>query len=158
MDKVTKSTPRFLRWMFIGCAAVAVTFLVLPRDSAFKWVALALMFALCLLVFASRGVYWAQVGEVEVPENERGGVIGLASGIAYLPDAFLPTLSAWWIGDPAATPAVPEHGGGYTTLFLFLLAMALLGVGLTTLTDRTRRRELTADAPRPVPEAVPVSA
>ncbi|MER5301517.1 MFS transporter [Streptomyces lasiicapitis] len=144
VDKVTRSTPRFLRWMFAGCATVAVLFLVLPRASAYKWVALALMFALCLLVFASRGVYWAQVGEVEVPENERGGVIGLASGLAYLPDAFLPTVCAWWIGDPAAKPAVPEHGGGYTTLFLFLLAMALLGLALTTLTDRTRSRELAA--------------
>lgn len=158
VDKVTKSSPRFLRWMFAGSAAVALAFLVLPQNTSFKWVALALMFALCLFVFAGRGVYWAQVGEVEVPENERGGVIGLASGLAYLPDAFLPALCAWWIGDPSATPAVPERGGGYPTLFAFLLAMALLGLLLTTLTDRTRRRELairdrTADA---APEAVPM--
>ncbi|MGW5861377.1 MFS transporter [Streptomyces sp. NPDC055239] len=158
VDKVTRSTPRFLRWMFAGCAAVALSFLVLPRESTFKWVALVLMFVLCLLVFASRGVYWAQVGEVEIPENERGGVIGLASGIAYLPDAFLPTVSAWWIGDPAATPAVPERGGGYTTLFLFLLAMALLGLGLTTLTARVRRRELSAATEPGTTQAVPVTA
>lgn len=158
VDKVTRSTPRFLRWMFAGCAAIALIFLVLPRDGAFKWVALALMFALCLAVFASRGVYWAQVGEVEIPENERGGVIGLASGLAYLPDAFLPTVCAWWIGDPAATPAVPEHGGGYTTLFVFLLAMALLGLGLTTLTTRVRGRELSARTAPNAPEAVSVTA
>ncbi len=158
VDKVTKSSPRFLRWMFAGSAVVALVFLVLPRSSAFKWVALALMFALCLCVFASRGVYWAQVGEVEVPENERGGVIGLASGLAYLPDAFLPALCAWWIGDPSATPVVPEHGGGYSTLFAFLLAMALLGLLLTTLTDRTRRRELAARTHHatPSPEPVPL--
>ncbi|WP_407547769.1 MFS transporter [Streptomyces sp. Pv4-95] len=157
VDKVTKSSPRFLRWMFAGSAVVALVFLVLPRSSAFKWVALALMFALCLCVFASRGVYWAQVGEVEVPENERGGVIGLASGLAYLPDAFLPALCAWWIGDPSATPVVPEHGGGYTTLFAFLLAMALFGLLLTTLTDRTRRRERAArtHTETPSPEPVP---
>ncbi|MEV6261723.1 MFS transporter [Streptomyces sp. NPDC051784] len=158
VDKVTRSTPRFLRWMFAGCALIALSFLVLPRDSAFKWVALALMFALCLLVFASRGVYWAQVGEAGIHPDERGGVIGLASGIAYLPDAFLPTLSAWWIGDPSATPAVPEQGGGYTALFLFLLAVALLGLGLTTLTDRTRRRELAARAAPAGAEAAPLAA
>ncbi|MBU6530377.1 MFS transporter [Streptomyces mayonensis] len=146
VDKVTRSTPLFLRWMFLGCAAAAALFLVLPRSTAFGWVAVALMFLLCLFVFASRGVYFATVGEVEIPADERGGVIGLVSGIAFLPDAFLPSLAAWWIGDPSADPAVPEHGGGYTTMFVFLLAAALLGLLFTTLTVRVRRRELAARA------------
>lgn len=130
----------------------------MPRSTALGAVAVALMFLLCLFVFASRGVYFATVGEVEVPANERGGVIGLVSGIAFLPDAFLPSLAAWWIGDPSASPAVPEQGGGYTTMFVFLLASALLGLLFTTLTIRTRRRELaaraTASAPTP-PEPAP---
>ncbi|WP_437051155.1 MFS transporter [Streptomyces sp. enrichment culture] len=146
VDKVTRSTPLFLRWMFLGCAVAAALFLVLPRSTALGWVAVALMFLLCLFVFASRGVYFATVGEVEIPANERGGVIGLVSGIAFLPDAFLPSLAAWWIGDPSAEPAVPERGGGYTALFVFLLAAALLGLLFTTLTVRVRRRELSARA------------
>lgn len=153
VDKVTKSSPRFLRWMFLGCAVIAAVFLVMPREAVFGWVAVALMFLLCLFVFASRGVYFATVGEVEIPENERGGVIGLVSGIAFLPDAFLPSLAAWWIGDPSATPAVPERGGGYTTMFVFLLAAALLGLLFTTLTTRTRRRELAARPAAPAPAA-----
>lgn len=144
VDKVTRSTPRFLRWMFAGCAVAALAFLLMPRSTSFMWIALVLMFVLCLLVFASRGVYWAQVVEARVPETERGGVIGLASGMAYLPDAFLPTLCAWWIGDPAATPAVPERGGGFTAMFVFLLAAALLGILLTTLTERARARRAAA--------------
>ncbi|MFE0205442.1 nitrate/nitrite transporter [Streptomyces sp. NPDC058985] len=151
VDKVTRSTPRFLRWMFLGCAAAAALFLVLPRSTAFGWVAVTLMFLLCLFVFASRGVYFATVGEVEIPANERGGVIGLVSGIAFLPDAFLPSLAAWWIGDPSASPAVPERGGGYTTMFVFLLAAALLGLLFTTLTIRIRRRELAARAAASAP-------
>ncbi|MFB7631324.1 nitrate/nitrite transporter [Streptomyces sp. NPDC056149] len=159
VDKVTKSSPRLLRWMFVGSAAVALVFLVLPHQPAYKWVALGLMFLLCLFVFTSRGVYFATVGEVEIPKNERGGVIGLASGIAFLPDAFLPSLCAWWIGDPTATPAVPEQGGGYTTLFVFLLAMALLGVLVTTLTTRARARDLASrPAPTPAPPTVPATA
>ncbi|MGI5472887.1 MFS transporter [Streptomyces sp. CA-132043] len=158
VDKVTRSTPRFLRWMFVGCAVIALLFLVMPRSTTFMWPALALMFVLCLLVFASRGVYWAQVGEAEVPETERGGVIGLASGLAYLPDAFLPTLCAWWIGDPSARPAIPEHGGGFTALFVFLLAVALLGTLLTTFTERTRvRRAAAAAQPAAADDAVPVT-
>ncbi|WP_424216914.1 MFS transporter (plasmid) [Streptomyces sp. BI20] len=169
VDKVTRSSPRFLRWMFAGCAIVALVFLVMPATPSLMWVAVALMFLLCLFVFAARGVYFATVGEVGIPENERGGVIGLASGIAFLPDAFLPSLCAWWIGDPAATPAVPERGGGYQSLFVFLVVTALLGLVLTTLTDRSRRRDLAAsgpapagrapsstpDAPSPSPELVP---
>jgi hypothetical protein len=106
------------------------------------WVALVLMFILSFAVFASRGVYWATVGEVEVPNDERGGMIGLASGLAYLPDAFLPALAAWWIGDPSASPVVPEHGGGYNALFIFLIAVGLLGIAITTVSQRVRAKEL----------------
>ncbi|AVH55000.1 MULTISPECIES: MFS transporter [Streptomyces] len=152
VDKVTKSSPKFLRWMFAGCAVIAAAFLLMPRTSALAWVALTLMFVLCLFVFAARGVYWATVGEVEIPENERGGVIGLASGLAYLPDAFLPALAAWWIGDPTAKPAVPEHGGGYTTMFAVLFAAAVLGLVVTTVTQRVRARELAARTAAPEPQ------
>lgn len=136
VDKVAKSTPRFLRWMFLAALVIVAVFLVMPRQHALVWVALALMFLLTFAVFASRGVYWASVGEAGVPANERGGLIGLASGLAYLPDAFLPALAAWWIGDPEASPVVPEHGGGYTSLFLFLAVMCVAGLVLTTVTQR----------------------
>lgn len=144
-DKVAHSTPRFLRWMFVATIITVIIFLVLPRNNSMVWVALVAMFLLTFAVFACRGVYWATVGEVETPEDERGGVIGLASGLAYLPDAFLPSLAAWWIGDPTASPAVPEHGGGYTTMFFFIIAMAVLGIVLTTVTIARRRRELAED-------------
>ncbi|WP_423919292.1 MFS transporter [Frigoribacterium sp. 2-23] len=139
VDKVTHSTPRFLRWMFVASAAMAVAFLLLPKTPGLVWLALALLVVLCFAVFMSRGVYWATVGELRIPEQQRGGVIGLASGIAYLPDAVLPALCAWWIGDPAA--GVPEQGGGYDALFVFLIGAGVLGVALTTLTERLRRRD-----------------
>jgi nitrate/nitrite transporter NarK len=140
VDKVTRSTPRFLRWAFVVAAICAAGFLVLPPTPALVWVAIAIMIVLCLAVFTARGVYFATVGELEIPAAQRGGVIGLASGIAFLPDAFLPTLASWWIGDP--DNGVPQQGGGFTTMFAFLVVAALLGVLLTTLTMRTRRREL----------------
>jgi predicted MFS family arabinose efflux permease len=139
-DRVTRSSAAFLRLAFVVAAACALGFLVLPHEPALVWIAVLLMVVLCFAVFTSRGVFWAQVGEVEVPLAQRGGVIGLASGIAYLPDAFLPALGAWWVGDP--TNHIPQQGGGYTAMFAVLLAAALGGVLLTTVTLRTRRREL----------------
>ncbi|MDO4259053.1 MAG: MFS transporter [Actinomycetaceae bacterium] len=141
-DKVAKSTPRFLRWMFIATGIILAAFLVLPRNASFFWAALTLMFLLTLVIFACRGVYWALPGEVEIPEKERGGVIGLASGIAYLPDAFLPALAAWWIGDPSVSPAIPEQGGGYVTMFIVLIVLAIAGVLLSTMIMRRREKEL----------------
>ncbi|GGL82539.1 MFS transporter [Curtobacterium citreum] len=140
VDRWTGSSPAFLRWAFVVAAVSAVGFLVLPHDPALVGVAVALMVVMCLAVFTSRGVYWAQVGEVEVPLAQRGGVIGLASGIAYLPDAFLPALGAWWVGDPAN--GVPQQGGGYTAMFAVLVVAAVLGVLLTTVTMRVRARDL----------------
>jgi MFS family permease len=144
VDKVTRSAPRFLRWAFVVAAVCAAAFMVLPQSPALVWLAIVVMVVLCFAVFTSRGVYWAQVGEVEVPAAQRGGVIGLASGLAYLPDAFLPALASWWIGDPANH--VPEQGGGYTTMFAVLFAAAVGGVVLTTVTMRVRKRELRARA------------
>lgn len=140
VDRWTKSSPAFLRCAFVVAGVSAVGFLVLPHRPALVWAAVALMVVMCLAVFTSRGVYWAQVGEVEVPLAQRGGVIGLASGIAYLPDAFLPALGAWWVGDPAN--GVPQQGGGYGAMFAVLLVAAVLGVVLTSVTMRVRARDL----------------
>lgn len=144
VDKVTRSSPGFLRWMFAGCLVIAVAFLLMPRSDSFAWLAVVLMFVLSLFVFASRGVYFATVGEVEIPQNQRGGVIGLVSGIAFLPDAFLPSVAAWWIGDPNADPPVAEAGGGYTAMFGVLIVAALLGLVFTKLTEYARARDLAA--------------
>ena len=145
VDRVTHSSTRFLRWMFVVCTAMAGAFLLLPQRPSLVAVALLLLVILCLAVFMSRGVYWATVGELKIPAELRGGVIGLASGIGYLPDAFLPSLCAWWIGDPAA--GVPESGGGYTSLFVVLIVAGILGFVLTIATDRVATRRL-ASVPR----------
>ena len=150
VDKVTRSTPRFLRLAFAAAAVCVVVLLFLPRESGLKWVAVALMFALSLVVFASRGVYWASMTEARIPEHQRGGVIGLASGLAYLPDAFLPGLVARWIGDPGTGTAAQ---GGYGILFGVLAGAAVLGIALTTLTLRVQRHEPDA-GPQPRPAAV----
>jgi len=156
-DRVARSSPRFLRWMLVATIVITAIFMVLPRSDSLLVPAVILMFALTLVVYACRGVYWAPVGEMGIPENQRGGVIGLASGLAYLPDAFLPALAAWWIGDPAASPAIPEHGGGYTAMFGFIIVMAVLGVVLSTVTMRRRKREVEAGPASPSTSA-PVTA
>lgn len=139
VDRVTKSSTRFLGWMFLASSAMALGFLVLPKRPGLIVPALGLLLLLCLAVFMSRGVYWATVGELGIPATQRGGVIGLASGIAYLPDAFLPAVCAWWIGDP--TSHVPQQGGGYTSLFAFLVVAGLAGFALTVVTTRRVARQ-----------------
>ncbi|GAA3580945.1 MFS transporter [Amycolatopsis ultiminotia] len=145
VDKLTHSTPRFLRLAFAGATVCVAVLVFLPGTPALSWAALTLMFVLSLMVFASRGVYWASITEARIPAEQRGGVIGLASGLAYLPDAFLPGLVAWWIGDPATGTAA--HGG-YGTLFGFLTVAGVLGLVLTTVTLRVQRRE-PAGQPQP---------
>jgi predicted MFS family arabinose efflux permease len=147
VDKVTHSTPRFLRLAFIGATLCVAVLLFLPGVPALQWAALTLMFVLSFMVFASRGVYWASITEARIPADQRGGVIGLASGLAYLPDAFLPGLVAWWIGD-ASTNTAPH--GGYGMLFGVLTAAGLIGIALTSLTLWVQRRE---PAEKPLPRA-----
>ncbi|MBB3664269.1 putative MFS family arabinose efflux permease [Prauserella sediminis] len=148
VDKVTRSTPRFLRFTFAGATLCVVVLLILPSSAALQWAAVTLMFMLSLMVFASRGVYWASITEARIPEDQRGGVIGLASGLAYLPDAFLPGLVASWIGDPTAGTA---PNGGYTALFGFLAVVGVLGLVLTSVTLWVQRREPVAEPDRLTP-------
>ena len=115
VDKVTHSTPRFLGWMFAVSAVLAAAFVILPKSPALVGVALALLLVLCLAVFMSRGVYWATVGELGVPTEQRGGVIGLASG-HRLPARRVPARPVRLV-DRRPAAGVPEQGGGYTSLF-----------------------------------------
>ncbi|MUN56004.1 MFS transporter [Kocuria koreensis] len=146
VDKVFRSTPRFLLLTFVVVGLTAIGYMVLPQHNSLVWVAVALMIVMSLAVFAARGVYWASIGELGVSVEQRGGVIGLASGLAYLPDAFLPALASWWIGD--ASNHVPSHGG-FTAMFLVLVVAAAVGVLLCVLTLRTYHRELTSGISAP---------
>lgn len=139
VDKVFHSTPKFLRVTFVIAGLTAVGYLMLPQRESLLWLAIALMIIMSLTIFAARGVYWASVGELGVPVAQRGGVIGLASGLAYLPDAFLPAVASWWLGDPAN--GVPQQGGGFSAMFVVLIIAAAIGVLLSTLTLRVRARD-----------------
>ncbi|GAA1485289.1 MFS transporter [Brachybacterium fresconis] len=150
VDKMFRSTPRFLRLTFAIVGLTAVGYLLLPPRAGLLWIAVALMVIMSLAVFAARGVYWASVGELGIPAAQRGGVIGLASGLAYLPDAFLPAVASWWIGDPSN--GIPSQGGGFSSMFLVLIGAAVIGMVLCTVTMRIHSRETRA------PESVPTPA
>lgn len=152
-DKWTHSAPRFLRIALIVMLVGTCVFLLIPQTPAFGVFAMVILLIVAFAVFACRGVYWSQVGELEIPDRERGGVIGLASGISYLPDAFLPFLVIFLLGD--AEDGKAEHGG-YTAHLVMLAVFAVFGIVLTTITERVRRREEAArrDAsPEPTPAA-----
>jgi hypothetical protein len=55
VDKVTHSTPRFLRLAFIGATLCVAVLLFLPGAPAMQWAALTLMSVLSFMVFAGRG-------------------------------------------------------------------------------------------------------
>ncbi|MFC7375486.1 nitrate/nitrite transporter [Brachybacterium sp. GCM10030267] len=150
VDKYFGSTPRFLRVSFVIVGLTAVGYLVLPRQAGMLWIAVALMIIMSLTVFAARGVFWSSVGELGIPVAQRGGVIGLASGLAYLPDAFLPAVASWWIGDPAN--GVPAQGGGFSAMFTVLILAAVIGMVLCTVTMRVHARESRDAAREPEPE------
>ncbi|GAA1487954.1 MFS transporter [Brachybacterium sacelli] len=149
VDKIFRSTPRFLRLTFVIVGLTAVGYLVLPQKPGLLWIAVTLMIVMSLAVFAARGVFWASVGELGIPVAQRGGVIGLASGLAYLPDAFLPAVASWWIGDPAR--GVPTQGGGFSAMFTVLVIAAVIGMVLCTVTMRVRARETRSSQRAPVP-------
>lgn len=142
-DRWTRSGPKFLRIAFCVMLVGTGVFLLIPRTPAMGVFALVTLLVIAFVVFACRGMYWSMVGEVEIPDNERGGVIGLGSGIAYLPDAFLPFLITFFLGDSASGRA--EHGG-YSALLILLGTFAIFGIIISSTMIRVRRREVERQA------------
>lgn len=75
-----------------------------------------------LLTYAVRGLYWAIIENLKVPESKLGLAIGVISAIGYCPDIFIPLINGY-IMDYA-----PDQKTGYQLYFSYTVVMACFGI------------------------------
>lgn len=97
-----------------------------------------------LLTYAIRGLYWAIIENLKVPENKLGLAIGIISAMGYCPDIFIPLINGY-IMDYA-----PDAKTGYQLYFGYTVLMASFGiVACYVLKRRAAGRPVATTSPLP---------
>lgn len=92
-----------------------------------------------LLTYAVRGLYWAIIENLKIPESKLGLAIGVISALGYCPDIFIPLINGY-IMDYA-----PDQRTGYQLYFGYTVLMAFFGiVACFVLKQRVKKGQLAA--------------
>ncbi|MDQ4214407.1 MFS transporter [Microbacterium capsulatum] len=133
-DKVFKSASRYLRWAFIALIPVAAVIILLPAGPATRVPAMIATLMFSLVIFSMRGVFWAPMAEVGIPEEVSGTAFGIASLVGYAPGMFAFVIyGAILDANPGAA--------GYHIVFVIMASLALVGAGVATVLTRIVRRQ-----------------
>ena len=135
VDKVGSAT-KVLSRGFIVIACNMLIFLLVPRQPGLVAVAVLNMLVLGIFIFGFRGIYFATVDEANIPLEYTGAVIGFASLIGFVPDAFFYSLAGGWIDNYGMK--------GYTYLFTLSLCCAIVGLISSTILNRIIESEKAA--------------
>lgn len=119
-DKI-KSSSLTMAFAFIIIAVGFGIYIILPTNSSMLIIATILMFAFGIAIYVNRGVYFATLSEAGVPDSLSGTVVGFASALGFLPDAFMYTIIGNWL-DKYDTVA------GYRMIFITGVISGLIGM------------------------------
>jgi sugar phosphate permease len=136
-DKVVKGASRYIRLAFLCLIPVVAVLLLLPADPGSQIPAMIVTLLFSLIVFTMRGVFWAPMDEVGIPEETSGTAFGIACLVGYAPGMFA------FIVYGAILDANPG-AGGYHIVFLVLAALALVGAAVSSGLVRAARARRTA--------------
>ena len=97
--------------------------MVFPPSGSYSYVLIMIVVSsTCLGIYAMRGLYFAIMGEANIPLAVTGTVVGLASVVGYLPDVFMAPLMGYFLD---------KHAGlalGHQYVFGLLIGFAILGI------------------------------
>lgn len=120
---LSKKIGRSSSLLLTSCVALVVLSIVLrlvPGSAAVLWPLMIIMVCIAFFTGGCRAVNWAIIDEAGTAKNMVGSVIGVASLIGYLPDAFIHTMYGGWIDTYDFTTA-------YNKIFNFCIIVAVVG-------------------------------
>jgi len=133
-DKKFKSSSRYIGYSFLALLPVMAIIILLPKTPSFTVVAMIMCLLFSVIVFSLRGVFWAPMDEVGIPEEISGTAFGIASLIGYAPGMFgFLIYGAILDANPGTT--------GYYTVFMIMCALALIGSGVAFAVARLSRKK-----------------
>lgn len=115
-------------------SAVAILVIIMVNASPISVVmGIALILVVTFVCMASRGLYWACIGEVKTPKYIIGTTVGVCSVIGFLPDVFVYPLVGYWKDTLPATLA-------YRNMWIMaLLAMVVVFIATALLLREIKR-------------------
>lgn len=122
-DKLFKNTARYTGYALIVIAAFFIGVLALPKNISSTAAVIYTLFPGGLSVVCY-GTVFSVISGAGISRAQTGTAIGIASIIGYLPDMFYSAMFGSWLD---------SHGNelGYTMIFAFLTATALIGAILS---------------------------
>lgn len=137
-DKQFKSTSRYLKWAFLALLPLMAVIVLIPKSPSFIYAGMAATLSFALIVFSMRGVFWAPMGEVGIPEHITGSAFGIGCLIGYAPGMFAYVIYG----------AILDHfpgQQGYNYVFSLMSVLAIVGFGVSSLLYQSVRRKSTAN-------------
>jgi sugar phosphate permease len=138
-DKQFKSTSRYLKWAFLALLPLMGIILMIPKSPGFIYAGMAATLSFALVVFSMRGVFWAPMGEVGIPQHITGSAFGIGCLIGYAPGMFAYVIYG----------AILDHfpgEQGYNYVFSLMSVLAILGFMVSSLLYQAVRNSSTATA------------
>ncbi|WP_068621212.1 MFS transporter [Paenibacillus tuaregi] len=114
------SATRYIRIGFVAVILLMALFTIIPGNPSYLVIMLVNMLVVSLLVFTIKGVYFAPLDEIKVPNSLAGAAYGAISLVGYLPDTFIYTYFGNLLDKNPGTP-------GYKYIFLSLIVLAVIG-------------------------------
>lgn len=135
-DKQFKSTSRYLKWAFLALLPLMAVIVLIPKSPSYIYAGMAATLSFALIVFSMRGVFWAPMGEVGIPEHITGSAFGIGCLIGYAPGMFAYVIYG----------AILDHfpgQQGYNYVFSLMSVLAIVGFGVSSLLYQSVRRKTT---------------
>lgn len=121
-DRVFKSPVKMLSISLTITVIVLLGVLLTPKNPNFLYVSMVLMFIFSFVIFLSRSVMFAPIGEANIPKDFSGSAMAVASFLAYSPVFWAYILNGYLIDINKDNPAQ-----GYYYIFLIGLVSSLIG-------------------------------
>lgn len=136
-DKQFKSTSRYLKWAFLALLPLMAVIMLIPKSPTFIYAGMAATLSFALIVFSMRGVFWAPMGEVGIPQHITGSAFGIGCLIGYAPGMFAYVIYG----------AILDHfpgQQGYNWVFTLMCILAVAGFMVSSLLYRAVRKNALA--------------
>lgn len=132
-DKV-KSITKVIIGCYVIMTASVIIMIILPASGKLMAFWIIIVIILCAGIFAMRGIYFASVGEANIPIHVSGTAVGIISVIGFLPDVFMSTLCGGLLDKY-------EGAAGYQAIFIVMLAFCVVGLLASFLLIKTSKKK-----------------
>ena len=125
-----------MKYNFLICAALLLVLILIPAEQSLLYLVITVVLLASLFIQAFRGIYWASLPLLDIPEKYMGTAIGMLGVMAYVPDAFILTIYGKILD--ANVDAVEA---GYKYIFGIMIGLALVGFILAFIFDKTNKKK-----------------